>query len=71
LGISQLSKFEFRWRHHVDLTIESARVETTVRTEVDAFRMIQAGLDFLNLMNIVTRQFSHTLQLPTHEDCAF
>jgi hypothetical protein len=32
--------------------------------------MIQAGLDFLNLMNIVTRQFSHTLQLPTHEDCA-
>jgi hypothetical protein len=70
-GIRQLSKLELRWGHHVDLAIETARIQAAVKAEIDALRMIQAGPNDLNLMNIVTRQFRHTPQLATRPGCAF
>jgi hypothetical protein len=70
-GIRQLSKLELRRGHHVDLAIETARIQPAVRAEIDALRTIQAGPNYLNLMNIMTRQFRHTPQLATRAGCAF
>jgi len=48
----------------VDLAIETVRILPAVRAEIDALRMIQAGPNYLNLMNIVTRQFRQLRSLP-------